>query len=88
MLTLQVEDLTSSFALDSNFAMVLSAAEMRVAHLIKNGATTEKIAAHLHISENTVRTHRKNIRRKLKIGAPYSLRNFLNSRSDKPVSEN
>jgi FixJ family two-component response regulator len=80
MLTLQVEDLTSGFAVDSNVAMVLSSAEMRVASLIRNGATTEKIAAHLHISENTVRTHRKNIRRKLKIGTQYSLRNFLNSR--------
>jgi FixJ family two-component response regulator len=80
MLTLQVEDLTSGFATDSKVAMVLSSAEMRVASLIKNGATTEKVAAHLHISENTVRTHRKNIRRKLKIGAQYSLRNFLNSR--------
>ncbi|MDR3569614.1 MAG: LuxR C-terminal-related transcriptional regulator [Syntrophobacteraceae bacterium] len=81
MLTLQVEDLTSGLAGDSKVAMVLSSAEMRVASLIKNGATTEKVAAHLHISENTVRTHRKNIRRKLKIGAQYSLRNFLNSRT-------
>ncbi len=80
MLTLQVEDMTTGFALDFNVAMVLSAAEMRVASLIKNGATTVKIASYLHISENTVRTHRKNIRRKLKIGAQYSLRNFLNSR--------
>lgn len=80
MLTLQIEDLTSGVAADSNLAMILSSAEMRVASLIKNGATTEKIASHLHISENTVRTHRKNIRKKLKIGAQYSLRNFLNSR--------
>ncbi len=80
MLTLQIEDLTSGFAADSNLAMILSSAEMRVASLIKNGATTEKIASRLHISENTVRTHRKNIRKKLKIGAQYSLRNFLNSR--------
>ncbi len=80
MLTLQVEDLTSGLAADSRVAKVLSSAEMRVASLIRNGATTEKIAAHLHISENTVRTHRKNIRRKLKIGTQYSLRNFLNSR--------
>lgn len=84
MLTLQVEDLTSGFAADSRVAKVLSSAEMRVASLIRNGATTEKIAAHLHISENTVRTHRKNIRRKLKIGTQYSLRNFLNSRIGQP----
>ncbi len=80
MLILQIEDMTSGFAVDSRVAMILSSAEMRVASLIKNGATTEKIAANLRISENTVRTHRKNIRRKLKIGTQYSLRNFLNSR--------
>ena len=92
LLTLQVEDLTSGFAADSKTALILSAAEMRIASLIRNGATTEKIATHLHISENTVRTHRKNIRRKLKIGAQYSLRNFLNSGTDRGgqvrVSEN
>ncbi|MDR3555922.1 MAG: response regulator [Syntrophobacteraceae bacterium] len=80
MLTLHVDALTSGFAVDPNVAMLLSSAEMRVASLIKNGATTEKIAVQLRISENTVRTHRKNIRRKLKIGTQYSLRNFLNSR--------
>jgi len=81
-LTMQIEDLTSGFTMDSRMAANLSFTELRVASLIKNGITTEDIARQLHIAENTVRTHRKNIRRKLKINnAQYSLRNFLNART-------
>ena len=79
MLTRQIEDLTSGFPIGQSFAMGLSSAEMRVAYLVKQGIGTEKIAQQLHISGNTVRTHRKNIRKKLNISAQYSLRNFLNS---------
>ena len=82
MLTMQIEDLTSGFTMDSRVAAVLSFTELRVASLIKNGITTEDIARQLHISESTVRTHRKNIRKKLKINnVQYSLRNFLNSKA-------
>ncbi len=81
MLTTQIEDLTSGFAMDSRVAMSLSFTELRIASLVKNGITTEEIARQLHIAESTVRTHRKNIRKKLNINnAQYSLRNFLNSR--------
>ncbi len=81
MLTMQVEDLTSGFTMDSRIAAVLSFTELRIASLIKNGITTDEIARQMHISESTVRTHRKNIRKKLKINnVQYSLRNFLNSR--------
>ena len=41
--------------------------EMRVAVMIKKGLTSQKIANMLHISLPTVKTHRKNIRKKLKI---------------------
>ncbi len=82
MLVLQIEDLTSGFAMDSRIAAVLSFTELRIASLIKNGVTTDEIARQLHISASTVRTHRKNIRRKLKINnVQYSLRNFLNSKA-------
>ncbi len=82
MLVMQIEDLTSGFAMDSRIAAVLSFTELRIASLIKNGVTTEEIARQLHISESTVRTHRKNIRKKLKINnVQYSLRNFLNSKT-------
>ena len=82
MLTTQIQDLTSGFAVDSRVAMTLSFTELKIASLVKNGITTEEIARQLHIAETTVRTHRKNIRKKLNINnAQYSLRNFLNARA-------
>ncbi|MCJ7542287.1 MAG: LuxR C-terminal-related transcriptional regulator, partial [Desulfobacterales bacterium] len=41
--------------------------EMRVAMMIKNGLTSQQIGDLLCISLHTVKTHRKNIRKKLKI---------------------
>lgn len=82
MLVMQIEDLTSGFTMDSRIAAVLSFTELRIASLIKNGVTTEEIARQMHISSSTVRTHRKNIRKKLKINnVQYSLRNFLSSKA-------
>ena len=45
----------------------LSAAELRIAAMIRNGLTSPQIAGTLHISLDTVKTHRKNIRKKLKL---------------------
>jgi len=45
----------------------LSSQEMRVAVMIKRGLTSPKIAAMLNVSLHTVKTHRKNIRKKLKL---------------------
>ena len=82
MLIKQIEGLTSGFTVDSRVAKTLSFTELRIGSLIKNGLTTEEIARQLHIAESTVRAHRKNIRKKLKIDdVHYSLRNFLNSRT-------
>ena len=79
MLTEQIEDLTCGFALDPSVVTSLSSTQLLIACLIKNGMTTEEIAKQLHIAENTVRTHRRKIRKKLHINHPqYSLRNFLN----------
>ncbi len=41
--------------------------EMRVAVMIKNDLTSQKIANMLYISLHTVKTHRKSIRKKLNI---------------------
>jgi FixJ family two-component response regulator len=80
MLVFQIEDLTSGFTPNSVIASTLSSTELRIASLIKNNISTEEIARQLHISPATVRTHRKNIRKKLKINdAKYSLRNYLQS---------
>lgn len=83
LLTRTLEDLTAGMGSDAQMACVLSSTELRVASLIKNGMTTEEIADQLYISASTVRTHRKNIRRKLRINNnSYSLKNFLLSKAD------
>ena len=46
---------------------LLSFREEQIALMIKNYMTNEEIAARLHISPETVRTHRRNIRKKLGI---------------------
>jgi DNA-binding NarL/FixJ family response regulator len=45
----------------------LSFREMQIAMMIKNDTTNAEIATRLHISLETVRTHRRNIRKKLGI---------------------
>jgi len=65
-----------------NIAMALSNTELRIASLIKGGFSTEEIAEQLFISPSTVRTHRKNIRRKLSLNSSsYSLKSFLLSKT-------
>ncbi|MBI5589075.1 MAG: response regulator [Deltaproteobacteria bacterium] len=56
----------------------LTTAEARVASLIKRGLTSDMIAEHLFVSVDTVKTHRRNIRKKLNItNCQDSLRDFL-----------
>lgn len=45
----------------------LTPAELRVALMIRDGATSLQIADSLYVSESTVKTHRKNIRKKLSL---------------------
>jgi len=53
-------------------------AELKIANLIRLGKTTKEIAILLNLSNKTVETHRKNIRRKLKInGKKANLRSHL-----------
>jgi len=78
MLIKYMEDLTTGLATDIRIATSLSFTELRVASLIKNGMTTDEIAEHLHISPSTVKTHRRNIRRKLGINnSSHNLRLYL-----------
>ena len=60
---LTVDLSTSQHANLSPYA--LSFRELQIAWLIKNDLTNEDIGAQLHISPATVRTHRRNIRKKL-----------------------
>ena len=50
--------------LDSNEITTFSKREIEIIKLISEGFTTKKIAYALDISENTVKTHRKNINQK------------------------
>jgi DNA-binding NarL/FixJ family response regulator len=58
----------------------LTPAELEVAQMIKQGRRTKEIAELLHLSRNTVMTHRFNIRNKLKLlHSKTNLRSFLQS---------
>lgn len=46
---------------------VLTETEMKIAAMVKNKMSTKEIASIMYISSETVKAHRKNIRRKLKI---------------------
>jgi len=46
---------------------VLTETEMKIAAMVKNKMTSKKIAKLMYISLETVKAHRKNIRRKLNI---------------------
>ena len=62
-----LNELTADSKDEPEIIFILSNAELRVATMIKNGFTSPEIARLLSISQDTVKTHRKNIRRKLNI---------------------
>ena len=79
-----VENLTSGLASDTRIDDSLSSAELRIASMIMNELTSEEIANQLHISLSTVKTHRRNIRRKLNLNhSDLNLRAYLKSRMRK-----
>ena len=68
-LIINIDELCQSLGSDHSayFGKYLSATELKVALFIKEGLSSGEIARQLTISVATVKTHRKNIRRKLKI---------------------
>lgn len=63
-------------------AKSLTPTELEVAQMIKEGRRTKEIADTMHLSKNTVMTHRFNIRNKLKLlNSKTNLRSFLQSLS-------
>jgi DNA-binding NarL/FixJ family response regulator len=88
MLAAHMKDLTSGLVSDTELLTTLTSTELRVASLIKNGLKTEEIAAYLYVSPDTVKTHRKNIRKKFKINnSMYNLRNYLQSKFGHETNE-
>ncbi len=59
-----VDDFASGLAAYLDTYETLSTQELRVALMVKNGMTSHEIAGHLHVSPETIKTHRRNIRRK------------------------
>lgn len=82
MILRHLEELTSGLGNGIKIATLLSPSELRIASLVRNGLTTEEIANHLHISPTTVKTHRRNIRKKLGITKKgYSLKSYIGAKS-------
>jgi len=83
LLTNCIRDLTSDLANDIKIALVLSTTELRVASLIRNGMSNQEIAKHLYITLSTVKTHRRNIRRKLDLhNSGINLKAYMKSELD------
>lgn len=66
-------------------AEALTRRELEIAHHLLAGRTYRMIAAELHLSENTVKTHVKNIYGKLEIQSKGELIRLLLADSDSPV---
>jgi len=77
-------DLTSTLDVKQDLFTVLTPTELRTALLIWNGLTTDEIAKHMHISPETVKSHRKNIRKKLGLNkSHHNLRVHLQASLDR-----
>ena len=75
-----VDNLTSDTGAASEITSTLTSTELRIVSLIKNGLTTDEIAKHMYVSSFTVKAHRRNIRKKLKLdNSNYSLRDYIQS---------
>ena len=82
LLSSYIRDLNPGLADEMGVAGYLSATESRIAAMIKVGMTSHDIARNLYISTETVKTHRKNIRRKLKLqGSGINLQSYLEGHS-------
>ncbi|MGC1401977.1 MAG: helix-turn-helix transcriptional regulator, partial [Thermodesulfobacteriota bacterium] len=56
--------------------------ELQIAALIKNGLASKEITGEMNISIETVKTHRRNIRKKLHLhNADINLSSFLKSKA-------
>jgi DNA-binding NarL/FixJ family response regulator len=73
-----LSDLTPGLKDSADIILSLSSTELRIAAMIKTGLTSPEIANLLHLSLDTIKTHRRNIRKKLKINnSKINLATFL-----------
>jgi DNA-binding NarL/FixJ family response regulator len=80
ILVANLQSLSSDVTDGRNFMFALTPSEVRVATMIKNGLTSQKIADKLCISPLTVKTHRRNIRKKLNLkNSRINLASYLQS---------
>ncbi|MFC1535273.1 LuxR C-terminal-related transcriptional regulator, partial [Thermodesulfobacteriota bacterium] len=80
LLISHIENLTSDITNDIKISASLSSTELRIAAMIRNDMSSHEIANQLHISLDTVKTHRKNIRKKLNLkNSRINLRSYLAS---------
>ncbi|MEA3359511.1 MAG: GAF domain-containing protein, partial [Thermodesulfobacteriota bacterium] len=78
----QIQGLTKGSKWQTPLSGILSVAETRVAVMIKNGLTSQTIAKELNISIDTVKSHRRNIRKKLNIqNESINLAEYLKSKT-------
>ena len=77
-------DLTSTLDAKQDLFTLLTPTELRTALLIRNGLTSDEIAKQMHISPETVKSHRKNIRKKLGLNkSHHNLRAHLQATLDR-----
>ena len=67
MVATYLNDMVSSLTKGTGIIGPLTSTETKVAVMTRNGMKSLEIANHLHVSLETVKTHRKNIRKKLGI---------------------
>jgi DNA-binding NarL/FixJ family response regulator len=78
VLEAHLQTLTKELRGETNLVVNLTPSEVQVATMIKNGLTSREIAEKFYISLQTVKTHRRNIRKKLNIQSPNtSLASYL-----------
>jgi DNA-binding CsgD family transcriptional regulator len=76
----QLKIFTPSQDNPNSIMTMLTPTEMRIASMIKDGYKSEDIARLLSVSFNTVKTHRKNIRKKLRLKKkPINLASYFKS---------
>ncbi len=76
----EIEDNSSNSIFGMVEADCLSSTELAIASMVRKGASSKDVAQTLNISIDTVKTHRRNIRRKLRIQhAHISLQAYLHS---------